>query len=296
MTDLYHLIFYEDPEVHNVLYDVMRHCNKIIMEERYPEMEIQTKLDDNGRKSKVTKADLRTNEYIITELTKLNRMFQKRYDKRVNIVSEENTMESHGVRLDSDATWFIDPLDGTSNFCNFWRPRIHFTCNIGLVVDGKPVLGYVSDPQSGVIYYGSVHTGGWKITADSQVHRLPYRHVNFDQVGLCVLTSSDHLNTITKTFINRHLLLPEIQPMASSLKIALVAASEADIHPGFSLTYEWDTCAADAILRSVGGGCYCYNEDLALNEYGPEQLLRYNKENLRNPEQYIAMPATEGRY
>jgi len=283
-------MFYEDSEVHGVLYNVMCQCNKIIMEERYPGMEVQIKLDDDGRKSKVTKADIRANDYIVTALTKLNKMFLERYDKRVNIVSEENIMESYMIRSDCDATWFIDPLDGTSNFCNFWRPRIHFTCNVGLVIDGKPVLGYVSDPQTGDVYHGSVRAGGWKITADSERHRLPSRHqLDFVQVGLNVMTSSDHLNTATKTFINRHLLLPEIQPMASSLKLGLVAASEADIHPGFAPTYEWDTCAADAILRSVGGGCYRYDEDLALCAYGEDQLLQYNKEDLHNPGQFIAM-------
>jgi len=283
-------MFYEDPEVHKVLYDVMLQCNKIIMEERYPEMEVQIKVDDDGRKSKVTKADLRANELIVAALTKLNSMFLERYDKRVNIISEENVTESYAIRSDCDATWFIDPLDGTSNFCNFWRPRIHFTCNIGLVVDGQPVLGYVSDPQKGDVYYGSVRRCGWKITSEGCIRWFPPRDVDFNQVGLHVLTSSDHLNTATKTFINKHLVLPEIEPMASSLKLVLVAAGEADIHPGFAPTYEWDTCAADAILRSAGGGCYRYVEDLALHEYGPEQLLRYNKEDLHNPEQYIAMP------
>ena len=39
----------------------------------------------------------------------------------------------------------------------------------------------------------------------------------------------------------------------SSLKICAVAAGKADIYPRLGPTCEWDTAAADAILRAAGG-------------------------------------------
>lgn len=41
--------------------------------------------------------------------------------------------------------------------------------------------------------------------------------------------------------------------MGSSAKICCVADGSIDIYPRFAKTMEWDTAAADAILREAGG-------------------------------------------
>jgi myo-inositol-1(or 4)-monophosphatase len=49
--------------------------------------------------------------------------------------------------------WVIDPLDGTVNYAN----GIPFFCvSIGLVVDGRPVVGIVHDPSRGETYAAAV--------------------------------------------------------------------------------------------------------------------------------------------
>jgi len=49
--------------------------------------------------------------------------------------------------------WVIDPLDGTVNYAN----GIPFFCvSIGLVVDGRPVVGIVHDPCRGETYAAAV--------------------------------------------------------------------------------------------------------------------------------------------
>jgi myo-inositol-1(or 4)-monophosphatase len=49
--------------------------------------------------------------------------------------------------------WVIDPLDGTVNYAN----GIPFFCvSIGLVVDGRPVVGIVHDPTRGETYAAAV--------------------------------------------------------------------------------------------------------------------------------------------
>ena len=40
---------------------------------------------------------------------------------------------------------------------------------------------------------------------------------------------------------------------SSSLKFCLVAEGKADSYPRFGPTMEWDTAAADAVLRAAGG-------------------------------------------
>src|SRR6185437_5090777 len=70
--------------------------------------------------------------------------------------SEFGTPEAIGPRF-----FLVDPLDGTKAFV---RGDPHFTVNIGLIQDGRPVAGAVAAPPSGEVWW----------TADGQaLKRLP---------------------------------------------------------------------------------------------------------------------------
>jgi hypothetical protein len=56
-----------------------------------------------------------------------------------DIVTEESVLERSGSRF----LWFVDPLDGTTNFAHGYP---FFCCSVGLAVDGVPVAGAVYDP------------------------------------------------------------------------------------------------------------------------------------------------------
>ena len=67
----------------------------------------------------------------------------------------------------------------------------------------------------------------------------------------------------------------EVKPMGSSLKICSVADGSVDFYPRLGPTKEWDTGAAHAVLKSAGG---------EIIKYGTNEPLKYNKQNLLNPE------------
>ncbi|MDE6978616.1 MAG: 3'(2'),5'-bisphosphate nucleotidase CysQ, partial [Helicobacter sp.] len=69
----------------------------------------------------------------------------------------------------------------------------------------------------------------------------------------------------------------------SALKICYVAAGLVDVYPRLNGTKEWDTAAADIILRESGG------EILACDSKAP---LLYNKESVKNP-YFIAFGKTQ---
>jgi 3'(2'), 5'-bisphosphate nucleotidase len=103
--------------------------------------------------------------------------------------------------------------------------------------------------------------------------------VNKDQKNnITVVASKSHLNKETKECIDE--LTKNIGNIlfiskGSSLKLCMVAEGEADIYPRLAPTMEWDTAAADAIVRMSGKMTY---------QYGSEnKKLIYNKENLLNP-------------
>jgi 3'(2'), 5'-bisphosphate nucleotidase len=54
----------------------------------------------------------------------------------------------------------------------------------------------------------------------------------------------------------------------------MVATGEADIYPRLAPTMEWDTAAADAIVRESGKMTYQFERNVP---------VVYNKENLSNP-------------
>jgi len=66
----------------------------------------------------------------------------------------------------------------------------------------------------------------------------------------------------------------ELVSSGSSLKLCLVAEGSADVYPRIAPTMEWDTAAAQAVVEASGA---------TVVQYGTDEALAYNKENLLNP-------------
>lgn len=87
----------------------------------------------------VTIADATSEEYIVAQLTK--------YFPEDNIDGEEQGMrDKHAAR-----TWYVDPVDGTSNFA---RNSPLFGISIGLAEDGKAIFGALYFPLFEELYIG----------------------------------------------------------------------------------------------------------------------------------------------
>jgi myo-inositol-1(or 4)-monophosphatase len=91
------------------------------------------RIDFKGTKDIVTDVDRRSEELI---LAALHRSFP----------GDAWLAEESGPAGSGSRTWLVDPLDGTINFAN----GIPIYCvSIGLVVDGRPVVGVIHDPVRG---------------------------------------------------------------------------------------------------------------------------------------------------
>lgn len=213
--------------------------------------------------SPLTIADLEANKIIINGL---------KNNFKWNIISEENKMIPYEARKEWNIVWLVDPIDGTKEFI---KRNGQFTTNIGLVVKGEPVFGFVGIPCENKVYYGGIGYGSYCYDyINKTTTKLSPKRNN----PLKVVASNSHMNQATKDFIDS---LPEskegnveIVSFGSSIKILKLATGEADVYPRIAPTSEWDTCAADAILRGVGG---------KMVDYNTKKLLKYNKENILNP-------------
>ena len=209
--------------------------------------------------SPLTEADTKANEIICSYL-------QKHY-KEIPIISEENRQIGYDIRKEWEYLWCIDPIDGTKEFV---KKNGEFTINIALIHKDTPVLGVVYAPALGVIYAAKKGEGATKNGA-----KLPLVvHENKKQ-KLRVVASKSHLTQQTQEYIES-LDAKEIEQVSigSSLKLCMIAEGVADLYPRLAPTMEWDTAAADAVVREVGKmSCV----------FGTSKPLCYNKEDLHNP-------------
>jgi len=210
-------------------------------------------------KSPLTEADLKSNEIICNSLLELY--------PNIPILSEENKAAPYEERKKWEYYWCIDPIDGTKEFI---KKNGEFTVNIALIHKDKPVFGVVYAPALDDMYSAKQNEGAFK-----NGEKLPLYTNDNPSKKLSVVASKSHLSEETQAFIDA-LDTKEIEQVSkgSSLKLCMVAEGIADIYPRLAPTMEWDTAAADAVVREAGKMTY---------QFESEKPVVYNKENLLNP-------------
>jgi len=224
-----------------------------------------------GDNSPLTQADLAAHREIVAGLGELT--------PDLPILSEESAEIPWGQRRHWQRYWLVDPLDGTKEFI---KKNGEFTVNIALIENGKPIVGVVHVPVSGVTYLGADGAGAQKLESDGTAHMIRVR-VPAAQPAR-VVASRSHRSADVDAYLE-NLGEHEIVSMGSSLKLCLVAEGAADVYPRLGPTSEWDTAAAHAIVSAAGG---------TVVEAATGQPLVYNsKETLLNP--YFIVYGDEAR-
>lgn len=247
----------------NDLVDLAVDAGRAIMEiYQGDHIEVTGKADD----SPLTLADLASHRVIVAGLNKLT--------PDIPVLSEEAANIAYSERQNWVRYWLIDPLDGTKEFI---KRNGEFTVNIALVENGVPILGVVYAPALNVCYYAAPNLGAFVRRDSGEPQAIK---VNYPNVGetLKVVASRSHRDARTETLL-ANLDSYECVSMGSSLKLCLVAEGAAHFYPRLAPTMEWDTAAAHAVVNEAGG-VVC---DLSLN------VLRYNKEDMHNPE-FLVLP------
>ncbi len=225
----------------------------VIMEIYNKDFSVEYKDD----KSPLTEADLKSNEIICNSLKELY--------PNIPIMSEENKQTPYKQRKDWEYYFCVDPIDGTKEFV---KKNGEFTINIALMENNIPVLGVVYAPAINTMYSAKKGEGAFKNST-----KLPIKR---DDEKYIIVASKSHMSEKTQEYIDSINTSKdkELISMGSSLKLCLVAEGSADCYPRIAPTMEWDTAAADAIVRESGKMTYQFETSLP---------IVYNKMDLLNP-------------
>ena len=166
----------------------------------------------------------------------------------IPVIAEEEIEAGH-VHETGREYWLVDPLDGTREFAAL---RDEFTVNIGLVRDGRPVLGAVGVPAFGELFGGllGVKPRAWKRNGAGE---RPIRARRPPPEGVHVLASRQYAQDKRLEGFLHGRTVASVTNMGSALKIVRLAEGAGDLYPRFGRTMEWDTAAPQAVLEAAGG-------------------------------------------
>lgn len=153
-------------------------------------------------------------------------------------------------RLAGGLIWLVDPIDGTRDFI---RGRAGWAVSVALVSSGRPLIGMLAAPAREEFWQGEAGRGSWRNgvrLVASRRTELPGARVPAEAVP--------HGDAD---------LIPVARPNSIALRMAMVAADEADLVATLRWGYEWDIGAAALIAREAGamvtdvfGGALGYNK------------------------------------
>ena len=169
--------------------------------------------------------------------------------------------EEYGTRGDGTVQWYVDPIDGTSNFA----AGIPFFCvSIGAALDGQMVAGIVYDPIRKEMFSAT--------TQGATLNGQPIRaHGRSGQEQALLLTAfpSPHTGVSDndcKLYLELVRHFTTVRRMGSAaLSLAYVACGRADVmyEPGIN---PWDVAAGSFLVQQAGGQCLGFGKQTVENE------------------------------
>lgn len=154
-------------------------------------------------------------------------------DPEAGWLSEESVDDK--ARLTTRRAWVVDPIDGTRDYL---RKRPGWAVSVALVEDGWPVLGVLEAPARGERWTALAGQGAWRNGAPLAVASrdvLPGSRVPADALPR---RDAD--------------LVAVAKPNSIALRIAMIAAGEADLIATLRWGHDWDIAAAALIAAEAG--------------------------------------------
>lgn len=218
-----------------------RHAGTKVLEYYALEIIAEEKLGIDNFAEPVTAADRASSRIIVDGL---HEAFP------TDFVLSEEEQDDPRARVGNERVWITDPIDGTWGFI---KRDGDFAVQIGLAIDGEPVVGVVHLPANDRLYFASKGAGAFLVKDAGEPLPLHVSsNTNFSEMNLAV--SRDHRSPKISRIVRDFGLKSEIQRGSVGLKVGLVAEALCDVYIHLSpRTKFWDTCAPQIILEEAGG-------------------------------------------
>ena len=166
-----------------------------------------------------------------------------------DVIGEESAAEFTGA----SRCWYVDPIDGTTEFA---RGEDEWAVQIGLCVDGQPVLGVVHEAGAGRLAWGQLWRGEVVAELEQAGQRSRLRTGDAALAGLRLVSSKSHASPQIRE-VMQALAIPDDRNLrvgSMGVKMTAVARGVADLYVHASRgTKLWDVCAPHAVLQAAGG-------------------------------------------
>lgn len=192
-----------------------------------------------SEKDVVTVADRASQDHLI-------RRIREKFPDDAILAEEEGGDLSGG-----DAIWFVDPLDGTTNFVHKFP---FFSVSIARRVGGELQYGVVHNPCSGETFSAVAGEGAWRNGRAIRVSAVHDPLRSLIATGFACVRSNRIPNTVP--IFDR--IIREVQGIrrtgSAALDLAYTANGSFDGFYEFNLN-PWDLAAGLLLVREAGGVC-----------------------------------------
>ena len=210
---------------------IAREAGDLLME-HFGKVDIEYK----GEVDVVTAADRQSEQLIVERLTKL----WPDHD----LMGEEGARRTSG----SDYRWYIDPLDGTTNFAHGYPV---FCVSIALEHRGELIAGTVYDPTRREMFAAEKGAGSWLNDRAMRVSKTGALAESLIATGFP--SQKRHKNPNIHFYHHITLKTHGVRRAGSAaMDLAYTAAGRYDGYWEFNLN-PWDTAAGVLLVREAGG-------------------------------------------
>ena len=224
----------KNPDYISTASQIARRAGALLME--YFARGVKTEYKGEGTVDVVTDAD-RASEKLIVEA--LRAAFPD-----CGIVGEEGER----TQVSSENVWYVDPLDGTTNFAH-GSPV--FSVSLGLARRGEMVAGVVFDPTRNELF--AAERGKGATVNDQPIHVSKIRTLGESLLATGFPSKKRHLNPNIHFYHQLTLKSHGLRRAGSAaLDLAGVASGRYDGYWEFNLN-AWDTSAGALLVEEAGG-------------------------------------------
>jgi myo-inositol-1(or 4)-monophosphatase len=161
-----------------------------------------------------------------------------------NVVAEEGG----GHQSSSEYTWYVDPLDGTTNFAHGFPA---FNVTLGLARAGEMLAGVVFDPIRQEMF--TAERGAGAYLNNRRIRVSAVKHVNDSLASTGFPSRKRHHNVNIHFYYQLAMASHGVRRTGSAaLDLAFVAAGRLDFFWEFGLK-PWDVAAGALLVAEAGG-------------------------------------------